>query len=270
MNTLIRFKESPITANELKMNIFAPVAKKKVEIVEKDILYEDERFKVMLTGYKLNQIHRDILDIILHYGDTNIENQINDGIPVRTFSLYEIQKHLYNDNEESKKHFKNANWIREKFSELKNVSLCIVDNEGENMEFSIVRVIKHSEKLQTYVLVMEELYLLYFENEISVGYKKLLPDILNLKHAQTKALVRYLLSHTSGHQINIDKALRKIGLKGEKRNLEYYRKLVLEELVEVGKKFNIELIKTTTDRRKKSDITIKYTRHKDVKIYYPN
>jgi len=267
MNTLIRFRQAPVTTKELKLNIFAPVEKKKPEMVEKYILFEDEEYyKVELTGYKLNQIHRDILDIILHFGDTKIENMIlEDELAVRTFSLYQIQKHL---NYKSKK---NAKWIRDKFSELKNVTLKITDKKaGDDIEFSIIRVIKHSKNLGTYILVMEELYMYFFEKEISIGYKKLLPEILNLKHAQTKALVRYILTHTTGHQINIDKALRKIGIKGSKRNLEYYRNLVLKELKEKGHLFNIELIKTTDDKRKKNDILLKYTRHKDVKIYYPN
>jgi len=266
MDILTKFRQAPISVKELKLNIFAPVERKKTEMVEKEILFEDEIFKVELTGYKLNQTHRDILDIILFFGDAKIEDIIlEDGLPIRAFSLYQIQKHL---NYKSKK---NSKWIRDKFSELKNVTLKITNKKLKNdIEFSIIRIIKHSEKLGTYVLVMEELYMAFFKKEISIGYKKLLPIILSLKHAQTKALIRYILTHTTGIQINIDKALKKIGIKGEKRNIEYYRKLVLDELKEVGKEFNIELIKTTDDNRKKSDINIKYTKHKEVKIYHPN
>lgn len=264
MNTLTRFRQSPVTANELKLNIFAPVERKKVEIVEKEPIFENDKLLVELTGYRLNQLHRDILDIILHYGSAEIEQQVDDGIPIRTFSLYQVQKHL---NHKAKR---NTKWIRDKFSELKNVSIKITDKITENdIEFSIIRVITHSKKLQTYVLAMEELYLAFFESEISINYKQLLPHILSLKHAQTKAVVRYMLSHTAGHQINIDKLLRGLGIKGEQRNLEYYRKLVLDELEKIGDKFNIEIIKTTNDARKKRDITLKYTRHESVKIYYP-
>jgi hypothetical protein len=108
-----------------------------------------------------------------------------------------------------------------------------------------------------------------FEKKVSINYKELLPDILSLKHPQTKAVVRYLLSHTAGHQINIDKLLKKIGIVGGNRNLEISRKYVLDELEEVGERFNIELIKTTNNPRAKGDITLKYTRHKEVKIYNP-
>ncbi|WP_201335751.1 MULTISPECIES: hypothetical protein [unclassified Nitratiruptor] len=70
-------------------------------------------------------------------------------------------------------------------------------------------------------------------------------DILNLKNGITKATIRYLLTYITGHQININKLLKKLRVGGTQRNIEIQRAKLLKELKEVGKKFNIELIKIT-------------------------
>jgi len=266
MNTLTRFKASPVTTKEAKLNIFAPLEKLNPENYQMEtVVYEDNKHRVAVSGIRLTQLHRDILDIALFHGDYKLEEEIEENIPVRTFSLYKIQEHLQH------KKRKNVNWLKEKFAELKRATILIeYKEEKEDIEFNIIRVAKRSHKLSEYVLVFEDLYMAFFEKEIGIDYKELLPDILSLKHAQTKAVVRYMVSHTSGHKINIDKLLRKIGVQGEQRNLEYHRKQVLDELEEIGYKFNIQLIKTTNDKRKKGDITLSYTKHDKINFYHPN
>jgi hypothetical protein len=264
---LSKFREAPITTEELKLNIFAPVDKinsKRAYKLE-EIVYDDEYTKVTIKGVKLTQIHRDILDIALFYGDYTLEDQVAQNIPIRTFSLYRVQqllKHKYNSNHK---------WLKDRFDELKLAVIEIYSKKNkESIQFNIVRVSKHSEKLNNYVLIFEELYFSFFEKAISISYKNLLDDIIGLKHPQTKACIRYLLTFKDGHQINIDKLLHKVGVIGGTRNLEKARKNVLDELERVKDRFNIELLKTSKDKRKKSDITVRYRRHNEVKVYYPN
>ncbi|SCN46472.1 hypothetical protein BAZMOX_00432_1 [methanotrophic endosymbiont of Bathymodiolus azoricus (Menez Gwen)] len=262
----MRFRVAPVTTVEVKQNLFAPVDKignpENYQI--ETTVYSDNKNDVVISGTRLTQLHRDILDIALYHGSYKLEDEVDENMPIRTFSLHQIQKHL------NHKQKNNQAWLKKKFQELKRATILIYDKDrDEDIEFNIIRVAKRSHKLGEFVLVMEELYMAFFENEISVNYKELLPSILGLKHPQTKAIVRYLLSHQSGHQINIDKLLRKIGLQGEEGNLKYYRRVVLEELEEIGDKFNIELIKTSSDGRRKNDITVKYTKHKEVQIYHP-
>jgi hypothetical protein len=266
VKSLIRFRAAPITTEEVKLNIFAPVDK----IFDKDkykietVVYDDKKYSVTISGTRLTQIHRDILDIALFHGSSELEEQVKEDIPVRTFSLYEIQKHLKYKNRY------NNTWLISKFKELKRATIIIRDKElEEEVEFNIIRIAKRSEKLKEFVLVFEELYMNFFENQISIDYKKLLDNILSIKHPQTKACIRYLLSFKSGHQINIDSLLKKVGVRGEQNNFNYYRKIVIEELESVKDQFNIELIKTSSDGRKRSDLTVKYTKHSDVNIYHP-
>jgi len=266
MNDLIRFRTAPVTTAEAKLNLFAPVDKildpSRYQIYT--TIYDDDRFSVQVSGTRLTQIHRDILDIALFYGNYRIEEEIEQTIPVRTFSLHEIQKHL------QYKYKNNQAWIVEKLQDLKRATIVVCDKtKEEDIEFNIIRVAKRSHKLQEYVLVFEELYFEFFEKSIGIDYKELLSEILKLKHPQTKAVVRYMLSHQKGHQINIDKLLNKIGVQGGQRNTNKHRKAVIEEIEEIGEKFNISLIKTTNDGRRKGDITVKYVKHEKVKLQYP-
>ncbi len=268
LTSLMRFRNAPITVEEAKLNIFAPITKipatYKNNYLINETIFDNENYRVKLRGVRLTQIHRDILDIALFYGSYKLEEEIEEKVPVRTFSLYTILEHL------GKEAQNNQEWLVEKFQELKSAVITLEDKkQNTDYEFSIVRASQHSKNLNTFVLVLEELYLTFFESRISINYKELVNDIVSLKHAQTKAVVRYFLTHTQGHQINIDKLLRKVGIQGTQRNLEIARKKVITELQEVGYKFNIELIKTTTDRRRSADYTVKYNRHEDVKIYYP-
>lgn len=268
LTSLMRFRNAPVTVEEAKLNIFAPITKipatYKNNYLINETIFDNENYRVKLRGVRLTQIHRDILDIALFYGSYKLEEEIEEKVPVRTFSLYTILEHL------GKEAQNNQEWLVEKFQELKSAVITLEDKkQNTDYEFSIVRASQHSKNLNTFVLVLEELYLTFFESRISINYKELVNDIVNLRHAQTKAVVRYFLTHTQGHQINIDKLLRKVGIQGTQKNLEKARRKVIVELEEVGHKFNIELIKTTTDKRRSADYTVKYNRHEDVKIYYP-
>ena len=171
---------------------------------------------------------------------------------------------------EHKNPTKNVKWLKNKIDDLTNATITIKEkNIGDELSFHIIRVAKYSKKLGSYFLVIEDLYLSFFENKISINYKELLPKILKLKHAITKMTIRYLLTHSSGIKINIDKLLEKIGVIGRTRNFEIQRGKLLEELEEIGKDFNISLKKMSNDNRRKNDYTIIYNKHKDVKIYFP-
>jgi len=267
MDTLTRFRQAPISVDEIKLNFFAPVKKvtNKDRYKFKTKIYETDNFEIYIKGVRLTQIHRDILDIILFFGDTTLENKIKENVPIRTFTLYKVLKML-----EHKNPTKNVKWLKNKIDDLTNATITIKEkNIGDELSFHIIRVAKYSKKLGSYFLVIEDLYLSFFENKISINYKELLPKILKLKHAITKMTIRYLLTHSSGIKINIDKLLEKIGVIGRTRNFEIQRGKLLEELEEIGKDFNISLKKMSNDNRRKNDYTIIYNKHKDVKIYFP-
>jgi len=267
MNNITRFSTAPTNVAEIKSNIFSFHTKQKVEFKKDEaFIYEDDYFKVELLGYKLNQIHRDILDIILYFGGKDFDGKLKDNRFVRTISLYKIKEHLGYASSN------NVAWIEEKINEIQQTLIEVTDKKSENLDkwkFSAIETAKHSQKLNTYAIIIHPLYYEFFSSSISLDYSKYIEHILKLKNGVTKATIRYLLTHTSWHQININKLLNKIGVSGTQRNINIQRAKLLEELQEIKEIFNIELIKTTNDNRKNSDITIKYTRLSEIKFYYP-
>jgi hypothetical protein len=260
-----RYSISPITVSEIKSGLFSYHSKAKVKFEkEESFIFENEFFKVELKGYKLNQLHKDILDIAIYFGNNSFDGKFQGNYIMRTFSLYEIQKHL---NYKTKN---NNYWLIEKIRELQQTLIILHDKKKkETWSFPIIETFKFSEKLNTYAIIFHPLYYTFFSSNISIDYKELVQEILNLKHGITKAVIRYLITHKEGININIDKILDFVGVRGSKRNIEYQRKILLEELKEIKSKFNIELIKTTSDKRKNNDYTISYKRLKKVKFYYP-
>jgi len=262
--TLNRFKIAPVNSQEIKFNLFAPI--EKINHAEKHknefIVYEDDRFRVKLEGKKLTQVHRDIMDIVMFYGKDFFKEEEKGDMFGKTITLYEIQKHLGYKNKFNNK------WVRKKLKELKRATIEITkkrkSNKNQDFEISILRAILTDEETEQYAIVFEEIYLMFFELYVSINYKALLQDILNLKHAVTKASVRYLLTFKE-HQINVDKLLDRIGIVGTQRTIERHRKKLIEELKETGHKFGIEII----EGKNLKNYVIKYKKPPQVKFYYP-
>jgi len=264
MNIVQRYKQAPNTVKEAKLNIFAPFEKEKSKKLEGKI-FESEKYIVELNGYKLNQIHRDIIDIASYCGDTSFEAQISDIRPLRTFSLYDIQKHL---NYKSKNQNK---WIDEKFKEISRSKITIRDKqEGDWIEFNIIDVAMYRKKINAYAMVISELYMLFFENEISVNYKHYLSDILSL-NAQSRALARYILSHSNSFSIALDKAMEKIGILKKNMTIQAFRanrRRILKDREQL-KKLNIVIRENENFSIKNQSYTIDYKMLPKIQIYHP-
>ena len=264
MNPLTRFKAAPNIVTETKLNIFAPYEKKNIKVSENHVIFENDEFKVSINGYMLNQIHRDILDIALYYGDSKLESQVDDSRPVRLFSLYDIQRHL---------NYKSKNqhlWLDRKFKEMKRTTINIQSKTDESwIEFNIIDIASYSQKQSKYALVISELYMNFFDTQISVNYKSYLPIILSLS-AQTKAAVRYLLSHSNDFQIDLELLMEKIGI--QKNSISHFsftknkNKILDDE--EKLKALNITFKKQSTDKRKQ-DYTVQYRMLSKIQVFHP-
>jgi len=263
MNTLQRFKQAPSTVAEAKLNIFSPFEKEKAEQLN-CIVFESDNFIVTLDGYKLNQIHRDILDIALYYGDSSFDGRTADIRPLRIFSLYDIQKHL---NYKAKR---NNKWIEKKFAEMQKSIIKIESKKtGDWTQFNIIEVAQYSKKQNRYAIILSETYTFFFENEISINYKPYLCDML-LLNAQSRALSRYILSHSNNFHIDLEKLMSKIGICKNTISRQAFDKnknKILEEKEKL-EKLNIFLIKKSNDNRKK-DYLVEYKILPKIQVFHP-
>jgi len=234
MTTIQRFKISPNLSVESKLNFFAPSGKTLQKNTE-FLVFENDNFQVFLDGCRLNQIHRDLLDIVLYFGDNSLENKIVDNKAVRLISLYLIQKKL------NYKSLNNNSWIEKKFAEVQKTLIKILEKKsGDWIKFNIVEFSQFSQKQQKYAIVFSDAFINFFATEISFCYKDYLDDLIKL-NPQSKAIARYLLASSRNFQIGFENLLLKVGI--EKSNISKQafskiKKRVLED-EENLKKLNI-------------------------------
>jgi hypothetical protein len=268
MNNIVRFSTAPTNIAEIKANIFSYHTKHRTEFSRDEaFVYEDDYFKVEMVGYKLNQVHRDILDIILYYGGKEFDGKLMDSRFVRTISLYKIKELLGHTGSN------NIAWVEKKINEIQQTLIEVTNKKSHDQakwKFAAIETARHSQKLKTYAVIIHPLYHAFFASHISLDYSHYLGNILGLKNGVTKAAVRYFLTHKEGHKINIDRLLKKIGVRGVDRNVRLQREILMRDLADIGEKFNLTMVKTTGDKRKKSDHTIVYKRLPEVKFYYPD
>lgn len=260
MNAPQIFKTTQATLYELKNRIFLPNKDKKTKYVEDMILFENDTIKVLFTGRIMNQLHRDILDIIAV--KSKKEKIVGDTV-IRYFSLKSIRKVF--------KHRSSA-WIKNFIKkELTGFTIEIVNKKQKRetgMVFNIIKYFDYSEKEDSFGVIYAPEYVALFGREIAVDYSKALPYILNFKHGVTKAVVRYLLTFSNGYQEKLDSILTKVGVKGGERNLRKYKAQVIEDLKneETQKNLNIYLQKNSNNPRI-NDYTVVYKRNPQIKIY---
>jgi len=261
MTTIQRFRISPNLPIETKLNFFAPTAKNKQENDE-FLVFENDNFQVFLDGYRLNQIHRDLLDIVIYFGDSSLENKITDNKAVRLFSIYQIQKKL------NYKSLTNNRWIEKKFAEIQKTLIKIQEKKsGDWKKFNIIEFSQFSQKQQKYAIVFSDSFIDFFATEISICYKNYLDDIIKL-NPQSKAVARYLLSSSKDFQIGFENLLFKVGIKKSKISKQAFSKIkkrVLED-EENLKKLNIFFSKQKTT---KNNYLVKYEVLPKIKIFHP-
>ena len=261
MTTIQRFKISPNLSIETKLNFFAPTGKTKQENAE-FLVFENDNFQVFLDGYRLNQIHRDLLDVVLYFGDSSLENQIIDNKAVRLFSIYQIQKKL------NLKSLTNNRWIEKKFAEIQKTLIKIQEKKtGDWKKFNIIEFSQFSQKQQKYAIVFSDAFIDFFETEISICYKDYLDDIIKL-NPQSKAVARYLLASSKDFQVGFENLLFKVGIEKSKISKQAFSKIkkrVLED-EENLKKLNIFFSKQKTT---KNNYLVKYEVLPKIKIFHP-
>ena len=275
MNFLENFRKYPSSVNQIKFNIFSPTYRTK-EIKGEKVIFENEFFKAKSSGYLLNQIHKDILDIILYEGDSSLEKMVKEETrAARLFNLYQIQKKLY-QNKELKKYTKN-DWLKEKIKELMRTTIDIeikLDNKKEIwIGFHIIETAKsivydNNPQNKKFFVILSQEFLEFLKSDILINYGNYLDDILKLKTGQAKALARYAISFKNDFSESLESIMEKIGIGRNKfknrKTFNEHRNRILSDL-EGLRKLNIEIIETT-----KSNHIVKYKKLKDIYFYYNN
>lgn len=227
-------------------------------------IFENSRYRLEITDFLLSQKHRDILDIV--FSTAKIKPLEGDRAYV-DFTINSILSELgLSDGTE------NRNTIIKYLEELKRVNIKLIIKDGlfkDNLFFNLCDISAHSEKLNKYVLVFNEMYLYMFQKDILVNYNFYLPQILKLESATLKALIRYIISNDwINHQL--EDLLSEIEIKKETMTTRNFNKTkkIIKDNIEILSSFGICLNPTTEQiTYKKLEKIIFYNTKKEILKY---
>ncbi len=207
-----KFEKTITTANELRTGIFAPIDKISANSkTYKDFInngrkrtIETSWGKTIIKGNILTQTHRDLLDCIL--ADAKEVKELEGGAIAVYFSTTQILKSY------SGKINTNTKWLKDKLDEIQNSSIEFKQNNSQDYySFSIVDSHAFSTKHNSFGLVLTSAYRKFFEEQLTINYKKELPKLLKVKSALLRSIIRFFWSHSIGSNMNIETLLKTVG-----------------------------------------------------------
>ncbi|MHB8147024.1 MAG: hypothetical protein ACYDGM_07185 [Vulcanimicrobiaceae bacterium] len=151
----------------------------------------------------------------------------------------------------------NIAWLRDKCRDLEGAGLRI-ETKGKNaytVETSIVRKHAWTTDEAQYAVVLESEYMQFFARDMRVHTEGLTDKILALRHAPTKALVRFVLTHRSWNR-SIAETLDAIGYVGGERNRRIVAAKIESESTTLERDFGIVI----------EDGAIRYKQH--VRVWF--
>ncbi len=249
---------------QMRSSIFLPVGKTSRSYFAKEfkknkyiVAYDGNDYKIKVHRVLLTQEHRDIIDIILNKSGT-IETKIGKIVGAK-ISKYEIQKKLGLSMKS-----KNAKWIEEKIIDLQSVVIDTFDKKTEKgFRTNIIKSVH--DKLNEYIIFCPEYLVFFTTSDIAVNYKKHIYNIISIKSAVVKSLVRYCLSHNFKSELHmpLELILATTGIRKENMGIRNYQRIlknIKDSKYDLKNKFNIEI----------SNNMVFYKTLDQIKFYYPN
>jgi len=207
-----KFEKTITTVNELRTGIFAPIDKISANSkTYKDFISSNRKRvietswgKTIVKGNILTQTHRDLLDCIIA-GAKEIK-ELEGGAIAIYFSTTDILKSY------SGKVNTNTKWLKDKLDEIQNSSIEFKQNKSSDYySFSIIDSHAYSTKHKSFGLILTPAYRKFFEEQLTINYKKELPKLLKVKSALLRSIIRFFWSHSVGSNMDIVKLLETVG-----------------------------------------------------------
>ncbi|MBD3840958.1 MAG: hypothetical protein IE909_03560 [Campylobacterales bacterium] len=209
-----KFNDSTVTVDELRLSIFAPVEKfngnsatSKMLKEKKKIIRKTNWGEITIERTMLSQVHRDLLDCVLSYGE-QISVKDKNSIAFK-FSVNEILEKY-----SGKKGSRNTKWVTERLTDMMSSVISIKTTGGNFYKFQILSNLAYSEELQSYYLEFNPSYTKFFAESLTINYKDTLEEILEIKEPIIKAIVRLSLTHKSVFNMKVYDSSKDAGKSG--------------------------------------------------------
>lgn len=263
-----KFDNSTSTVEELRLAIFAPVSKfphnSKTMInmkKNKKIVRKTNWGEVTVERTPLSQIHRDLLDCILSYGDSVKPLGDNKNTIAYCFSATDILKHYGAEKS------RNTKWLEDRLKDMMSSIISIKPKKDEiARSFQIISFVGYKEELGAYYLELNSNYVHYFTTRLTINYKKSLPELLAVKSPMIRAIIRLALTQNQLTMKVYDPTaeegktgiLEAIGYPIESDAMKKSAYKTLKDNIEVLKSFGVHYspsVKNTMKFKKKEKIT---------------
>ena len=189
-----------MTVNQCRGGPFLPVSQVPSGFKAHFFDFSNQWGKCTVRDCHLTEIHQDILDAIIV--NSRLTKISPDGRILVVFSPYQILKTI------GHKQKNNHHWLDEKLDDMRKVR---VDTELNGWRITSGILNDHAKSLieneearkrggfagdsKYWYIIIDNKYAKFFIHDMKLHYQALLPEILSMKHAVTKKLVRFCLSH---------------------------------------------------------------------------
>lgn len=260
-----KMENTNATVSELRTPIFAPIDRISHNSIIAQNFKKNKGVRSVLTAWGeivtrgrvlLGQQHRDLLDCI--YINASLYQKTDHG----SMRIFFCQRRVLSNYSKSGQH--NHAWLRVKLEEIRDTAIQYKTLKGGTSDFNIIKHLDYAGDGNTYCIELDERYVKFYAQDLSVGYQKLLPSILQIHNSAIKSIVRFLLSHIH-IKIGLDKTLDAIGYPlseiSETKQRSFYRELK-ESKSFLKEAFNIDY----------DDVfkIFEYSKHEDVSFEWPN
>lgn len=240
-----KIEHTNATVSELRVPIFSPLIKVSHNSIIATNFRKNRNIRTVSTSWGesttrgrvlLGQLHRDLLDCI--YLNATRYDKTEHG----SMRIYFCQRQVlisYFGTEASGKN--NHKWLRIKLEEIRDTAIAFKNTQGDSFDFNIIKHLDFHAKRGMFCIELDERYVQFYAQDLSVNYQKLLPSILSIKNSVIKTIVRFLLSH-SNIKISLEKTLLTIGYPFDdisKVNQRVLKKELLEYKELLKKEFTI-------------------------------
>ncbi len=200
-NVVEKLENSTTTITELRIPIFAPVQKLSGNSVTAREFkknggirtIETSWGKVEIRGRKLlTQVHRDLLDCIYTHATKVLPLPTDEVVIV--FSQTKILKE-YSAETKSKSWETQTKWLKEKIKEIRDITINYVSTKGDSFDFNLISHLDYLEEHKAYSITLDNRYLKFYEQQLTINYKKELHKLLQVKSALIKAIIRWFFTH---------------------------------------------------------------------------
>jgi len=217
-----KIKDSTATVEELRVAMFSPVEKfshnsnavKQLK-ENKFVLRKTNWGEMKLEKVLLSQVHRDLLDCVLTYGEP-VKKQDHTGNRIGyVFSANEILSKYYGGNSKSR----NTKFIEDKLTDMMASVISLKLNNGNFFKFQILSSVGYEKSLGKYYMEFNPKYIEFLSSSLSINYSNELPKLINIGDPLIKAIIRFSFTHKD-----------KISLKVYDPNAEYGKRGILEAI----------------------------------------